>query len=283
MKVILRKNDSATSLLLFIYNNFLTHCNKDTIKISSLIQIMKVFGKSETATRMSLSRTVKSGILINKNDGSEVYYTLDSSGRDSINTWNEGMQQFWKRYALRNKPWNKKWYLVNLEFREENKANRSTILEKLQQNGFGILSANTWICPYCQTDELQKILTEFNMNTGVVEMNGEMTINEDMISFVDKVFHLKELEKSYENFIKIFNKKLEETKELYQEEWFVEGGHSLPLLHALGWEFLSIATDDATLPKTLYPAWAGDEAAQLMLELRRILLEATIKYLGKFE
>ncbi|MCO5388328.1 hypothetical protein [Desulfosporosinus sp.] len=57
----------------------------------------------------------------------------------------------------------------------------------------------------------------------------------------------------------------------------------MPLLHALGWEFLSIATDDATLPETLYPAWAGDEAAQLMLELRRILLEATIKYLGKFE
>ncbi|MCO5388327.1 hypothetical protein [Desulfosporosinus sp.] len=97
------------------------------------------------------------------------------------------MQQFWKRYALRNEPWNKKWYLVNLEFREENKANRSTILEKLHQLGFGILSANTWICPYCQTDELQKISTEFNMNTGVVEMNGEMTINEDMISFVDKV------------------------------------------------------------------------------------------------
>ncbi|WP_363319087.1 hypothetical protein [Desulfosporosinus sp.] len=51
------------------------------------------FGKSETATRMSLSRTVKSGTLINKNDGSEVYYTLDSGGRDAINTWNAGMQE----------------------------------------------------------------------------------------------------------------------------------------------------------------------------------------------
>jgi len=283
MKVILRKNDSATSLLLFIYNNYLIHFNKDTIKLSSLLKLMKAFGKSETATRMSLSRTVKAGILINSNDGCEVYYTLDTSGKEAINAWNEAMQQFWKRYTLRNKLWDKKWYLVNLEFGEEYKENRTTILEKLRQNGFGILSTNTWISPYYRSDEIQTILTEFNMNSRVVEMYGDMTIYEDIASFVDKVFHLKELEKPYENFIKIFSEKLEETKELYREEWFVEGGHSLPLLHALGWEFLSIAIDDATLPKTLYPAWAGDAAAQLMIEFRGILLEATIKYLGKFD
>jgi len=283
MKVILRKNDSATSLLLFIYNNYWVHFNKDTIKLSSLLQLMMAFGKSETATRMALSRTVKAGILINKNDGSDVNYTLDTSGKEAINTWNEEMQQFWKRYTLRNKLWDEKWYLVNLEFGEANKENRPTVLEKLRQNGFGILSTNTWISPYYQSNEIQTILTESKMNTRVVEMYGDMTIYEDIVSFVDKVFHLKELEKPYENFIMIFSEKFEETKKLSREEWFVEGGHSLPILHALGWEFLSIAIDDATLPKAFYPAWPGDTAAQLMIEFRKILLEATIKYLGKFD
>lgn len=282
-KVILRKNDSATSFLLFIYNTYLFHNNKDTIKLSSLLKLMKAFGKSETATRMSLSRAVKAGILINSNDGSEVYYTLDTNGKEAINTWNKEMEQFWKRYTLRNKLWNKKWYLVNLEFGQEHKEYRTAILEKLRQIGFGILSTNTWISPYHRSDEIQTILTEFNMNTRVVEMYGDMTIYEDIVSFVDKVFHLKKLEKSYQNFTKSFNEKLEEVKKLYREEWFVEGGHSLPLLYALGWEFLSIATKDATLPKTLYPAWAGDTAAQLMIEFRGILLEATIKYLRKFD
>jgi len=282
-KVILRKNDSATSFLLFIYNTYLIHNNKDTIKLSSLLKLMKAFGKSETATRMSLSRTVKAGILINSNDGSEVYYTLDTNGKVAINTWNKEMEQFWKRYTLRNKLWNKKWYLVNLEFGQDYKENRTAVLEKLRQNGFGILSTNTWISPYYRSDEIQAILNEFNMNTRVVEMYGDMTIHEDIVAFVDKVFHLKKLEKSYENFTKNFNEKLEEAKKLYREEWFVEGGHSLPLLYALGWEFLSIATEDATLPKTLYPAWAGDTAAQLMIEFREILLEATIKYLRKFD
>jgi len=283
VKVILRKNDSATSLLLFIYNNYWVHFNKDTIKLSSLIQLMKVFGKSETATRMALSRTVKAGILINKNDACEVNYTLDTSGKEAINTWNEEMQQFWKRYNLRNKLWDKKWYLVNLEFGEVNKENRSTILEKLRQNGFGILSTNTWISPYYQSNKVQTILAESSINTRAVEMYGDMTIYEDIASFVDKVFHLKELEKPYANFINIFSEKFEETEKLSREKWFVEGGHSLPLLHALGWEFLSIAIDDATLPKALYPAGDGDTAAQLMIEFRRILLEATIKYLGKFD
>ncbi len=59
MKVILRKNDSATSLLLFVYNSYFNFYQKDTIKLSSLLEIMKAFGKSESATRMSLSRTVK--------------------------------------------------------------------------------------------------------------------------------------------------------------------------------------------------------------------------------
>jgi len=284
MKVILRKNDSATSLLLFIYNNYWVHFNKDTIKLSSLLQLMMAFGKSETATRMALSRTVKSGILINISDGSEVYYALDTSGKEAINTWNEEMQQFWKRYRLRNQLWDEKWYLVNLEFGEMNKQARSNVSDKLRQNGFGLLSTNTWISPYYQSNEIQTILAaETNMNTKVVEMYGDMIIHEDITSFVDKVFHLKDLEKPYANFINSFGNKIEETEKLYREDWFVEGGHSLPLLHALGWEFLSIAIDDASLPKALYPAWAGDTAAQLMIEYRRILFEATIKYLGKFD
>ncbi|KUO51116.1 MAG: hypothetical protein APF76_16615 [Desulfitibacter sp. BRH_c19] len=283
MKVILRKSDSATSLLLFIYNNCITQYNKDTLKLSSLLEIMKAFGKSETATRMSLSRTVKAGILINKTDGREVHYSLAPSGREAINIWNEGIHQFWKRYTLRNKTWDKKWHLLNLNFGEENKENRPVVLERLQQIGFGVLGTNTWITPYCQTNDIQNILTEFNMNTGVVEMYGELTIYQDMYSFVESVFHLKELEKLYKNFINTFSEKFEEIKKIYQEEWFIGGGKALPLLHSLGWEFFNIASEDVMLPKALYPEWEGDEAAQLMLEFRSILLESTIKYLKKYE
>ncbi|AET66140.1 phenylacetic acid-responsive transcriptional repressor [Desulfosporosinus orientis DSM 765] len=283
MKVILRKNDSATSLLLFVYNIYLTYYNKDKIKLSSLLEIMKAFGKSESATRMSLSRTAKSGILINKNEGSEVIYTLDLSGKEAIKIWNEGIEQFWKRYALRNGLWDEKWYLVNLEFREEQKENRAIVVERLLQMGFGLVSPNTWICPYYQTDDIRKALAEFKITSGVIEMHGEIKIYDNILSFINNVFHAEKLAKSYKMFITQFSEKYENTKNLYQEEWFIKEGRALPLLHALGWEFLSIASEDAALPKTLCPAWAGDEAAQLMIEFRKILLEPTLKYLGKFD
>jgi len=283
MKVVLRKSDSATSLLLFIYNNYLTQYNKQSLKLSSILEIMKAFGKSETATRMSLSRTVKVGILSNYTDEGEVYYSLATTGREAISKWNEEMQQFWKRYALRNNAWDKKWHILSLEFGEVQRENRTIILEKLKQIGYGVLSTNTWIAPHLQTDEIKKILTKFNMNQGAVGIHGKMTIYQDTNSFAENIFHLRELEESYHSFIEKFGEKFEETKKIYQKEWFVGEGRSLPLLHNLGWEFLNIATEDAALPKDLYPYGVGDEAAKLMIEFRRILLEASIKYLGKFD
>ncbi len=281
--IIIRKNDSATSLLLFIFNNYLTHYNRDALKLSSLLEIMKAFGKSETATRMSLSRTVKAGILFNENISNEIHYRLSPVGKKSISVWNEGIRQFWKRYDLRIKPWDNRWYLVNLEFFDKYKDNRPVILQRLKHLGFGILSTNTWISPYYQSEEIKKLLMDFDMEKGAVEMYGEMNIHQDINTFLKDIFHLKEHEKSYENFIKVFDEKFTTTKQIYHEKWFIDGGHSLPILHSLGWQFFHIATEDASLPIELYSDWIGIEAAQLMIEFRQILLEVTIKYLGKFE
>lgn len=115
--VTLRKVDSTTSLLLFVYNNYLSEYNKDTLKLSSLLEIMKTFGKSESATRMSLSRTVKAGILVNQNIEKEVNYSLAANGKHAVDIWNNEIRRFWKRYVQRHQPWEKKWHLLNLNFK----------------------------------------------------------------------------------------------------------------------------------------------------------------------
>lgn len=283
LMVVIRKNDSATSLLLFIYNNYSAHYNKNTLKLSSLLEIMRAFGKSETATRMALSRAVKAGILINDTVGREVYYKLAPIGKDAIDVWNNGISEFWKRYSLRNQPWDGKWHLLNLEFTDENKDSRIAVLEELKHLGFGVLTTNTWLTPYSQEEEVNQVLSEYNINKGIVEINGEMAIRNDINSFLISMFQLKNLEKEYENFNYTFHEKLKELKKIYHEDWFIDGGFALPLLHSIGWEFFHIATRDVMLPRALYPVWIGDEAANLMIECRRILLDATIKYLGKFD
>lgn len=114
-------------------------------------------------------------------------------------------------------------------------------------------------------------------------MYGEITIHQDTESFLDRIFHLKDLEEPYKQFVETFSVRFEETKKICREEVFILEGKALPLMHALGWEFFFIAAEDAALPKELKPHWAGDEAARLMKEYRNILLDATRKYLEKFE
>jgi phenylacetic acid degradation operon negative regulatory protein len=116
MKLILRKNDSATSTLLFIYNNYLALKNKDTLRLTSLIEIMKAFGKNETAVRMSLSRATKAKIFKSIREGNEVSYTLTNQGKEAIRIWNEGVKNFWERYQRSKEDWDGKWYVLYIDY-----------------------------------------------------------------------------------------------------------------------------------------------------------------------
>ena len=283
MKLILRKNDSATSLLLFIYNNYTAKTAKDHIKLTSLLEIMKVFGKSETAIRMSLSRAVKTGLLTNSKHDNEVYYALTPEGRNSIVHWNEGVMYFWKRYQLRSSEWDGKWYFINVEFTEDTKDSKAEFLDKLQQLGFAQVNTNTWATPYHQYEGVWKLIEKYGFADGIVEVHGEMKIHKDMDKFLDDIYGIKKLKAAYQNFADSHNSKLQEIKQLYREDAFVENGSALPILHELGWNFFKIASGDAVLPKHILPEWEGDRAALVMKELREMLLEAANKYLEKFD
>lgn len=282
MKLILRKNDSATSLLLFIYNIYIAKNSKESIKLSILLEILKVFGKSETAIRMSLSRAIKAGLLINNKSDNEVSYALTAEGKKAIIHWNEGVTHFFKRYQQRSSQWDNKWYFVNVEFTEENKAIKSEFLDKLQQRGFAQINTNTWVTPYYQYEDVWELIREYSLSDSIVEIHGEMKIHKDINKFLNDIYGIVDLKAAYQGFIGTYSSKLQEIRELCKEPNFIENGLAFPILHGLGFSFFDIAADDAVLPRQLLPEWEGDEAALLMRELRGLLLESTHKYLEKF-
>lgn len=283
MNLILRKNDSATSLLLFIYNNFMDKTKKDYIKLSSLLEIIKVFGKNETAIRMSLSRAAKAGVLTNSKQDNEVYYTLTNEGKKAIRLWNEGVAHFWKRYKLRNSGWDKNWYFINFDFKESKKNIRPEFLDKLEQLGFAQININTWISPYHQNEEVRELIGEYGLDDGVVEIYGEMKIHKDMNRFIDEVYGIRKLKTKYKEFIDTYKSRLVEISKIYEDKDFVNNGLALPILQELGWSFFETSSLDAVLPKEVLPEWEGDKAAYIMRELREMLLEASYRYLEKFE
>ncbi|MBR0600616.1 hypothetical protein [Sinanaerobacter chloroacetimidivorans] len=282
MDLILRKNDSATSLLLFIYNHYVTETSNDRLKLSSLLEILKVFDKNESAIRMSLSRAVKSNVLVNSREDGDVYYTLSHLGRESIESWNKGVNSYWRRYHLRHLPWNGKWYLINIEFPDDKKQ-KSEMIDQLHQIGFSFPNSKIGISPYDFRNEVDTLTKKYGMEKDILEMYGDMYIKKEMKEFLEEVYHIEILKKRYEEFIGKWSGKFQELKEECRKDHFVGNGLALPVLHELGWQFFSIAANDAVLPIDLYPLWEGDRAAAIMKDLKGLLLEASIKYLVKFK
>ena len=283
MNLILRKNDSSTSLLLFIYSNVMAKTSKDYIRLTSLLEIMKVFGKNETAIRMSLSRAMKAGVLINSKQNNEVYYTLTNEGKNAIELWNNIMIQYWKRYKLRNSDWDKSWHLIIINFMESKKNVKQEFLDRLEQYGFAQIKTNTWISPYHQNEDMYELINKYSFDKEVVEILGEMKIHKDMNIFLEEVYGIEKLKTKYSIFIDTYDRRLTEINKLYEDKDFINNGLALPILQELGWNFFNIVSADCVLPKELLPEWDGDKAAYIMKELREKLLKAVYEYLGKFE
>lgn len=283
MRLIVKKRDGLTSLLLFVYNSYLFTNSKTGIKLSDLLEIMKVFGKNETATRMSLSRAVKVGLLINCVQNNEVIYELTLEGKNYIDLWNDEVNRFWKRYQYRESSFDNNWYYISILSRQKSNESKADFIESLRQYGFAQLNANTYVSPYHQHPDVLELIGKYDLTDGIVELYGEMKIHKDNDIFFNEIFSINTLSEQYQQFIDKYKNKLIEIREACKLRGFADDGLALPLLNELGWDFFSIATLDAVLPKQVLQKWQGDEAVQIMKELRTILFDATCKYLKKFD
>lgn len=269
MRIILRKRDSVVSIVLFLFNIFGEHTGQNAIKLEYLIKSMSYFDKNETATRMGLSRMVKSGILVNEKEGSDVYYHLTDDGIQNLNAWNLGVVRFWDRYKLRNKPWDGNWHLLALLKNKGSTDETLSISDELLELGLRPLSKDLWITPYRFQEEIRSLLDN---KLDYLEIAGEIVTNNKKLDITQDIFQINEVRTRYEEFLKLTaatKKKSVQISDL--------GGH-LPLLFHLGWNFYDIAVNDPALPKDLLSDWIGDKAVSEMHDLRKLLYKKTTEF-----
>lgn len=278
MKVILRKENSSTSSLLFVYNTVYSRAQKESFHLSSLIEIIGRFGKAETAVRMALSRACKAGILETGKPDKEVVYSLTPAAIRLIQLWNADALSCWKRFALRNKPWEGKWYFIHIPLNDT--AKKGEMSEKLRQVGFVQISVHTWLSPYHQTEAVNSILSEIDAKADAVSVYGELEARTGMDSFLEKTFELSRKREQYADFISAYQPQL---ARLSEDPSAAAEGKALPILHKLGFAYFAVATEDPMLPRMLLPDWPGDQAAALMRDLRNILENAAWEYLKDFD
>jgi len=266
MKIVLRKKNSVTSIVLFIYNIYGEIMKNHSIKLIDLIQMMSSFGKNETAIRMGLSRMVKSGILINKTIDNEVFYELTEEGLENINAWNNGITRFFERYSKREKKWNGKWNLISIFNFNKSDTENQFLVDKLKELGMAEVNNSLWISPYDISKEIESLFK--NTHNNYLQIAGDINSNISIKKLIKDIYDLKNIKKKYLEFIK-FAKEVKDNLEKSETEGF----HYLKTLFELGWRFYDVVTLDPALPKSLIEDWEGDDAVTTMNAVRNSVIE----------
>ena len=281
MKMILRKEDSAASILLFIYR-FNESFKKEAVEglmLSSILKAMRLFDKNESAVRMALSRALKSGLFENCRKGNEVYYFPTGAGKIYLRTYENEVESFIRRLQLRNSQWDGMWHVLSLFYPLDILSDKKKALVKnLQRFGFAKISGDVWISPYNMSEELLSIQSEFETICTNCMFQGEMTIKNDIKGFTEKLFKTNELMQSYRDFINHYEVRLEALEETINTGHPIESDFAIPLYYEIGLSFFNFSLNDPLLPKELLPEWEGDKAASIMMKIIGILVPCVKSY-----
>lgn len=259
----IRRAESITSILLFIFNVFLTEKKVTELPLKKILKILEPFKKNETAVRMGLSRGVQNGLLVNVKKEHEVYYQLTDLAIQSLKHWGKTMRTFQQRVTLQKEAWSGKWNIIYFLVTVTDELAYS-----LRQLDYGALEKHLWISPYDFSKEILALAGEKGLSNSMYLFRSELIGNRQPGEIVSEVWPVEELNKKYIQYITDLKKAI---KELDTE--FLQGGAILPFLHQYGLRIFEIMQDDPQLPLQLLPPdWSGIQATQLFTSTREQLL-----------
>lgn len=280
MELILRKKESGTSQILFVFNVFLWDRGQRSAPLSRLLDILGKFGKSETALRMALSRSVQNGFLINEKIGKEIYYSLTESGVSAIEGWREQIGDYFRRIELQGE-WDGTWFMVNFNIPASLEGKRGILVRFLQHNKFTNLNKGIWISPYDYFEKTKEFCSEIGIGEFVVMFKSTLLDGKEQENFTTNFWDIEKSSKLIRQFTNDFEPYLTSING-NQNDKGNEIGRLLTLLHEIGWRFMEVVEYDHQLPFTLYPDKYDSQQAVLVFSgLRSAILEQVQEYVWK--
>ncbi len=264
----IKKADSVTSILLFLFNGFLRAQGIQELPVKKILKLLEPFGKSETSIRMGLSRGVRNGLLVNSKRQGEVFYAITSAATDSFKHWWQVMQRFQNRAEMQRSAWDGQWTLVHVK--EDTTAEFLTELKTLQ---FGNLSKNLYISPYNLTQQVFDLENKLSLNKLVFVFRSVLDNNLEPGKMVNEVWRTEPMNQRYQSFIAELNNTCGQVSSIDNL------GQGLPILHQYGLRMFDIIEDDPQLPlELLPPGWEGIKAYFRFQEIRGQYLPGATQY-----
>ncbi|MFD8305291.1 PaaX family transcriptional regulator C-terminal domain-containing protein [Streptomyces sp. NPDC059690] len=212
----------------------------------SVIDVFERAGIGEQATRSTLTRMVKRGLLRRQRQGRRMYFGLTEH---STAVLRDGEHRIWQAGAV-NRDWDGTWTLLGFSLPESWQRQRHDLRSKLTWSGFGPLFSGLWIAP--GEVDVSELVSELGLSAHVKVFRAHADAGMDIGAMIEETWELAELAARYAEFVRRWQ--LWETGSPEAEE-------ALVLRLRLQAEWLQIIRRDPRLPvKHLPDDWPAEQA-----------------------
>jgi len=266
----IKRKDSVSSILMFIFNIFLSAQNITSVPLKKIFPILSPFAKSETAIRMGLSRAVQNGLLSNRRHNGEVYYDLTASGQQALEEWRETLTAYHNNIDRQLADWNGQWTIIISNNYSTGHDEWLAQSGGLARNHYGHWGKNIWLSPY----PVNFILRDTPSPLLIMEAHPVQTLSNQELAAM--VWPVTDLADQYQIYLQTLE---QAAADLLAD--LPTAFTALPFLHTYGSQLFSLIQQDSQLPIEVLPEnWGGIKAYQTFQSIRQKVLPVASEYIS---
>jgi DNA-binding transcriptional regulator PaaX len=221
------------------------------VSTSGVIAALGRLGVGEHATRATLSRMSRRGLLRTVRRGRQAFLGLTEHGTTVLR---DGQRKLDGDVVDRH--WDGRWTLLTFSVPETRRADRHALRTRLGWFGFGPVRSGLWVST--SATDISPALAELDLLEYAQVFRAETFMWTDPARIAREAWDLPEIAAGYDQWL---------------QRWTGRASHDLDELSRrvqLGAEWLLLVRGDPVLPVALLPAgWPGVAAAALFRTLRR--------------
>lgn len=167
----------------------------------SYLAVMERLGVSEQATRSTLTRMVRRGLLARHRRGRKMYFGLTPR---AVAVLAEGKHRLWHTGAV-NQDGEKRWTLLGFSVPEHRRGDRHLLRSRLQWAGFGLLRSGLWIAPGIV--DVSAVVQDQRLLDHVLVFHAEPAPPADIGQMVRDAYDLPAIARRYHEFLRRWDRR----------------------------------------------------------------------------
>lgn len=212
----------------------------------SFIEVLGRMGIGEHATRSTLARMSRRGLLVGERKARKTYFRMTPRCRAILE---DGRRRIWHTGAVNDVP-SAHWTLLTFSIPESWREKRTSLRARLAWTGFASLQNGAWLAP--REIDVRPMVNELGLAKHVRAFHVLPAPPTEASAVIRETFDLTELAERYRGFLRAWKRPKARA-----------GTDPLVLTLRLSTEWLSIIRDDPRVPVQLLPQrWPAIAAQQ---------------------